>query len=67
MLELNCDSLVRYPYCVRNLVHDTPSHFQHHSRVVVQLTAQFSADSQRGLALAIHLTTALNQVSLSSS
>ena len=33
----------------------TFSHSQHHSRVDVQLTTQFSAYFQRGLALAIHL------------
>ena len=32
----------------------TISYSQHHSGVDVQLTAQFSADFQRGLALAIH-------------
>ena len=32
----------------------TFSHSQHHSRVDVQLAAQFSAYFQRGLALAIH-------------
>ena len=33
----------------------TFSHSQHHSRVDVQLTTQFSAYFQRGLALAVHL------------